>query len=94
METHLSPPQRKVTRVSRKVSSTNKGFLAHAATRKARNAIDSFENLMRDRLRDATKEQIVGACVAIALTLIIFFYSLYVGNYLVPLIVIAVWVTT
>lgn len=94
METHLSAPQRKVSRVSRKNSSTNKGFLAHAATRKARNAIDGFENLIRDRVRDATKEQIIGACVAIALTLFIFFYSLYVGNYLVPLIVIAIWVTT
>lgn len=72
----------------------NKGFWAQAATKEARNAIDSFENLLRERIRDATRHQIVGACVAIALTLSIFFYSLYVGNYLVALIVIAVWVTT
>lgn len=72
----------------------NKGFWTNSATREARSAIDSFENLIRDRLRDATKEQIIGACVAIALTLSVFLYSLYVGNYLVALIVIAVWVTT
>ena len=52
--------------------------------------IDSFENFIRER----TRQQIAGASVAIALTLIIFLYSLYIGNYLIALIVIAVWVAT
>lgn len=93
MDNHLSPSQRRPARVHRK-SSSNKGFWGQSATREARNAIDSFENLIRERIRGATREQIVGACVAIALTVFIFFYSLYIGNYLVALIVIAVWVTT
>lgn len=68
----------------------NKGFWAQKATREARNAIDSFENFIRGK----TRQQIVGASVAIALTLLIFFYALYIGNYLIVLIVIAVWVAT
>ena len=68
--------------------------MANSAAKEAWNAIDNFENVVRERMRDASKEQIVGACVALGLTLMIFFYSLYVGNYLVALIVIAVWVTT
>lgn len=85
----LQTPPRKTTRV-RKTSSANKGFWAQKATKEARNAIDSFENLIREK----TRQQIVGASVAIALTIIIFLYSLYIGNYLIALIVIAVWVTT
>lgn len=94
MENHTSSPQKKRVRKTSSMSKNNKGFWAQSATREARNAIDSFENFIRERIRDATKQQIVGACVAIALTLSIFLYSLYVGNYLVALIVIAVWVTT
>lgn len=82
-------PQKKTTRV-RKTSSVSRGFWAQKATREARNVIDAFENLLREKSR----QQIVGAGVAIALTLIIFFYSLYIGNYLIFLIVIAVWVAT
>lgn len=85
--------QRKVSKVRKSNSTRNKGFFGNSATRKAWNAIDNFENIVRERIRDASKEQIIGASVALALTLIIFFYSLYVGNYLVALIVIAVWVT-
>lgn len=82
-------PQKKTTRV-RKTSSVSRGFWAQKATREARNAIDAFENLLREK----SKQQIVGVGVAIAITLIIFFYSLYIGNYLIALIVIAVWVAT
>lgn len=74
----------------RKSSSANKGFWAQKATKEARNAIDSFENVIREK----TRQQLVGASVAIALTIIIFLYSLYIGNYLISLIVIAVWVAT
>ena len=85
----LSSPAKKNSRL-RKTSSVNKGFWAQKATREARNAIDTFENFIREKSR----RQIVGASVAIALTLMIFFYSLYIGNYLITLIVIAVWVGT
>lgn len=85
----LQTPPKRTTRV-RKTSSVNKPFWAQKATREARNAIDSFENVIRGK----TRQQIAGASVAIALTLIIFLYSLYIGNYLIALIVIAVWVAT
>lgn len=85
----LQTPPRKNARV-RKSSSVNKGFWAQKATRGARNAIDSFENFIREK----TRQQIAGASVAIALTVAIFLYSLYIGNYLVALIVVAVWVAT
>ena len=81
-------PQKKSARVRK--TSANKGFWAQKATREARNVIDAFENLLREKSR----QQIFGAGVAIAITLIIFFYSLYIGNYLIALIVIAVWVAT
>lgn len=86
--------QRKISKLKKNTSAQSKGFLANSAAKEAWNAIDNFENVVRERMRDASKEQIVGACVALGLTLMIFFYSLYVGNYLVALIVIAVWVTT
>ena len=89
----LVADRKKNSRV-RKTSSVNKSVWAQSATKKARNAIDNFENLIQARLREATREEIVGAIVAIMVTLVIFGYSLYVGNYLVALIVIAVWVTT
>lgn len=81
-------PQKKSARVRK--TSANKGFWAQKATREARNVIDAFENLLREKSR----QQIFGAGVAITITLIIFFYSLYIGNYLIALIVIAVWVAT
>lgn len=80
--------QKKSARVRK--TSVNKGFWAQKATREARNVIDAFENLLREKSR----QQIFGAGVAIAITLIIFFYSFYIGNYLIALIVIAVWVAT
>ena len=86
--------QRKASKLKKSNSTQNKGFFGNSATRKAWNAIDNFENIVRERMRDASKEQIIGASIALALTLVIFFYSLYVGNYLVALIVIAVWGTT
>ena len=89
----LMADRKKNSRV-RKTSSVSKSVWAQSATKKARNAIDNFENLIQARLREATREEIVGAIVAIMVTLVIFGYSLYVGNYLVALIVIAVWVTT
>lgn len=85
----LQTPPKKNPRV-RKTSSVNKPFWAQKATREARNVIDSFENFIRGK----TRQQIAGASVAIALTLIIFLYSLYIGNYLVVLIVIAIWLAT
>ena len=85
----LQTPPKRSSRV-RKTSSVNKSFWAQNATREARNVIDSFENSIRGK----TRQQLAGASVAIALTLIIFLYSLYIGNYLVALIVIAVWVAT
>lgn len=93
MENNASS-QRKISKLKKNTSAQSKGFLANSAAKEAWNAIDNFENVVRERMRDASKEQIVGACVALGLTLMIFFYSLYVGNYLVALIVIAVWVTT
>ena len=85
----LQTPPKKNSRV-RKNSSVNKSFWAQNATQEARNAIDSFENFIRGK----TRQQIAGASVAIALTLFIFLYSLYIGNYLIALIVIAIWVAT
>ena len=84
----LQTPPKKNSRG--KNSSVNKPFWAQNATREAGNAIDSFENFIRDK----TRQQIAGASVAIGLTVIIFLYSLYIGNYLIALIVIAVWVAT
>ena len=88
---HLKPPSMdRLQTPPKRISRARKTFWAQKATREARNVIDSFENFIRER----TRQQIAGASVAIALTLIIFLYSLYIGNYLIALIVIAVWVAT
>ena len=81
-------PSKKGPRMLRRTP--NKGFWAQSATQEARNTLDNFENFVRGRSR----QQIVGACVAIALTIFIFLAALYVGNFLVALIVVAVWLTT
>jgi len=89
MDRLQTPAPKKTARV-RKTSAVNKPLWTQNATREARNAIDSFENFIRGK----TRQQIAGASIAIALTLIIFLYSMYIGNYLVVLIVIAIWVAT
>lgn len=61
-----------------------------SASQDAHNAIDAFENFIKTR----SKEQVYAASIAIVITLIIFFTALYYGNYLVVLIIIAVWITT
>jgi len=60
------------------------------ASEEAYNALDVFENFITSRPRD----QVYAAAVALVITLIIFVAALYYGNYLVVLIVIAVWITT
>ena len=58
-------------------------FWAQNTTRAAaRNVINSFEDVIRGKIR----QQIAGASVAIALTPITFLYSLYIRNYLIALI--------
>lgn len=61
-----------------------------SASQDAHNAIDTFENFIKTK----SKEQVYAALIAIAITLIIFLTALYYGNYLVVLIVVAVWITT
>jgi chromosomal replication initiation ATPase DnaA len=60
------------------------------ASHDAHNAIDAFENFLKTKSR----EQVYAASVAVAITLVIFLTALYCGNYLVVLLVIAVWITT
>ena len=52
------------------------------------NSIDAFENFVRSRSR----ERLYGAVLAIGITVFIFMYAFYYRNFLVCLIVVAVWV--
>ena len=68
------------------------GFRARfkRASEDAHSTIDVFENFITSK----PKEQVYAAGIAVIITLIIFMTALYYGNYLVALIVVAVWITT
>lgn len=84
-QSHISPTRRTI---KKKASGIRARF--KRASEDAHNTIDVFENFITSR----PKNQVYAAGIAVIITLIIFMTALYYGNYLVVLIVIAVWITT
>ena len=78
------------TSKARKTVSKRRSWLSRSRSEDAYSVLDMLENFIRTKPR----RQIILAAIALAITLFIFLYSLFAGNVLVALIVIAVWVTT